>query len=202
MFSRHTYLRHVATILLLALLACGQAVAQTSNMGNDIHEIRGLIYPVSWWDWGKWIVLLCVIFTVMGLLIYWWTRRKNSIRAKTMEQAAYDRLRAAHGFIDQGKAREFSIEASETIREYVEKRFSQHATHQTTEEFLHVVATQSSRLQWAAIFLNDFLQYCDLAKFAKTQLTTEQMEGMYTTAWQFISNCTRTDASLQGDRDK
>jgi len=198
--TRHPH-RPIAALLLLGLLKAEQAVAQaqTPDPGNDIHEIRGLIFPVSWWDWGKWFILGLILLALMGLAIYWWMKRRAAIQAKTIEQAAFDRLQAAREFLEQNKAREFSIETSETIREYIEKRFSMRATNLTTEEFLRHIVSQPGKLQDEVNLLVEFLQLCDLAKFARTQLTTEQMENMYATAWQFITTSSQPAPPATGD---
>ena len=68
-------------------------------------------------------------------------------------------------------ARAFGIEASETIREYIEQRFGIVATQRTTEEFMQsVLAGANSSLAQHRELLSQFLQQCDLVKFAGDSL--------------------------------
>ena len=50
---------------------------------------------------------------------------------------ALERLEAARALMQPGRAREFSIEVSDIVREYIEERFQVMAAHRTTDEFLH-----------------------------------------------------------------
>ena len=84
-------------------------------------------------------------------------------------------------------ARQFSIEVSDAVREYIEQRFHAMAAHRTTHEFLHDLLDSSDAfLSGHRGLLGDFLHQCDLAKFARWILSIEEMETMLQSARTFV----------------
>ncbi len=85
------------------------------------------------------------------------------------------------------KAYQFSIAVSEIVRNYIEQRFQVRAAHRTTDEFLHDLLTHSqTALTVHQPLLADFLEHCDLAKFARWQHSVPQMEAMHQSACTFV----------------
>jgi hypothetical protein len=72
---------------------------------------------------------------------------------------------------------------------YIEARFSLLAANRTTEEFLHdlldAAATPIARHRDA---LEDFLSWCDLAKFARLALTPERADSIVLAARRFVED--------------
>ncbi len=90
---------------------------------------------------------------------------------------ALGRLEAARALMQPGRAREFSIEVSGIVREYIERRFHVMAAHRTTHEFLHdLVLSADPALAAHRDLLGEFLQSCDLAKFGGWNLNIEPDE--------------------------
>ena len=84
-------------------------------------------------------------------------------------------------------AREYSFAVSEITRRYIEARFHERAARRTTQEFLHNLLAQSEGpLAEHREQLADFLHHCDLAKFARWQLSLPEMESMHESARAFI----------------
>jgi hypothetical protein len=76
---------------------------------------------------------------------------------------------------------------SEIVRNYIEQRFQVRAAHRTTQEFLHdLLAESHAALTVHHPLLGEFLEHCDLAKFARWQLSVAQMEAMYQSARTFV----------------
>jgi hypothetical protein len=85
------------------------------------------------------------------------------------------------------KGYQFSIAVSEIVRNYIEQRFQVRAAHRTTQEFLHdLLAESHAALTAHHPLLAEFLEHCDLAKFARWQLSVAQMEAMYQSARTFV----------------
>ena len=85
-------------------------------------------------------------------------------------------------------AREFGIAVSEVIRNYIEKRFATRATQRTTEEFLQALLQGSNEaLSRHRPLLAQFLERCDLVKFAGTSLAATDLESLFQTARGFVS---------------
>jgi hypothetical protein len=152
---------------------------------QDIRDIRGpLAVPTP----GAWLLWLAggAVLAVLAYLVWRWIRRLRSA-PRLAYQVALDRLEKARALMRPETAREFSIEVSEIVRHYIEARFRVHAAHQTTEEFLHdLLEPSDALLAGHRDLLADFLEHCDLAKFARWILSVEEMEGMHASARTFV----------------
>lgn len=161
---------------------------------NDIRDIRGIkAVPSS----EIWMMEAAGVAALAALAYgaYCWYRRVK-LTPKTAEDIALERLEKALRLMQPDTAREFSIEVSETVRSYIEARFKVHATHQTTEEFLHgLVDPSASLLARHQELLGDFLTHCDLAKFARWVLSVEEMQSMHASARTFVQETSRAAES-------
>ena len=109
------------------------------------------------------------------------------MRAKRAFEIAFEALEKAKALMTPEQAEAYSVAVSGIIRTYIEKRFSVKATRHTTYEFMMAVANESrGELAHHHDRLQAFLANCDLAKFARQQLSRKQMEKMHESAWQFV----------------
>jgi HAMP domain-containing protein len=164
-------------------LLLGSALAEAEE---DIRDIRGpKAVPGSW-------VLPAVLAgaIVVALCAYAvWRRRHRGTRRRslTLSEQALERLENARPLMRPATAREFGIAASEVIRNYIEKRFDVIATQRTTEEFLQTLLQSSNEtLARHRSQLEEFLQQCDLVKFAGASLTVTDMESLFRSARGFV----------------
>ncbi len=149
-----------------ALKPAAPAVAQTAAASEDIRDIHGPIsIPYGWR----------------------WYRRHAAERAKLPHEIALERLEKARALMTEPQAREYSFAVSEVTRRYIEARFHERAARRTTEEFLHdLLARTDTPLAAYREQLEDVLHHCDLAKFARWQLSVPDMEAMHASARAFI----------------
>ena len=153
---------------------------------EDIRDIRGPISIPSPWRW-LWLVAGVTIALALLVAAWGWYRRFASAKAKQPYQIALDRLEQARSLMNPQQAREYSFAVSEITREYIERRFGERAARRTTDEFLRDLAYESnSPLAAHQPLLEDFLRYCDLAKFARWEFDVTQMESMHESARTFI----------------
>jgi hypothetical protein len=180
--------------------ALSPSTQSTLAPSEDIRDIRGPIHiPYPW----LWLVYL-IIGIILALALYkvWraWKNRKPVV-VQPPHERALERLQRAAEFIKTHQGREFSIAVSEAVRSYIEEQFQTRAAQKTTEEFLHgLLANPTSPLAPYSELLKDFLQYCDLAKFARWSLSDEDMQRMYESAMKLIQE-TRPDR-LQPEMEK
>jgi len=80
----------------------------------------------------------------------------------------------------------FVIAVSDTLRCYLEERFSFRAPERTTEEFLHELQTTPLLEQMQKESLSDFLLRCDLVKFAKYEPTEVELRSLHTAACHLV----------------
>src|SRR5207302_1278307 len=115
-------------------------------------------------------------------------RRRLRPRPVLPYDLAMQRLVQARRLMVPDKGREFSIAVSEAVREYIEQRFGARAAHRTTEEFLHdLVEEPGTQLLAHQKLLSEFLNHCDLAKFARFFLSGDHMETLYGSARTFVA---------------
>lgn len=186
------YLRAIAarTSLLGAAGMCLMAlpIMVGAAPGDDIRDIRGP-KPVA----SPWVVWALVgggiLLAVLAYVLWRWIKRRRKAPEKTDLEVALGRLEAARALMQPGGARDFSIEVSTVVREYIERRFQVMAAHLTTHEFLHdPVLSAAPGLAAHRELLGEFLQSCDLAKFGGWNLDIDQMSTMLESARRFIQS--------------
>lgn len=166
-----------------AALSAASALAETAE---DIRDIRGpkFIFP-------PWVLPAVVAGTVLlalgGYGIWRWLRRRRRPRVLLPFEVALQRLEEMRALMQPEHAREFSIAVSDVVRRYIEERFAVTATHRTTEEFLHdLLESSHAPLARHRALLSEFLQACDLVKFAGMSLTLQNMESLHHSARAFV----------------
>jgi hypothetical protein len=182
-------------LLLAAHTTFAQAPSDTQSVSppsatiassEDIRDIRGP-KPIA----SPWVIPLLVIAGLLvagsGYAAWRWDRRRRHAVAKLPFEIALERLEQARAFMHPAGGREFSIEVSSIVRDYIESRFLVMAAHRTTDEFLHdLLESADSLLAAHQELLADFLQSCDLAKFGGWSLPQLDMEAMLQGARRFV----------------
>lgn len=154
---------------------------------NDIHDIRGPISIPYVWMLGLYVLGGLVILGGLVVLLMLLLKRDKIVKARPAHEIALEKLKAIRPLMHPDQAREFSFGASEIIREYIEAQFGVLAARHTTEEFLRQLLDKAdSPLVSHRPQLEEFLKYCDLAKFARWQLSERDMDSMYDSARDFI----------------
>lgn len=162
--------------------------AQASSSTDDIRDIRGPVHIGFKWSW-VYYPLLVLALVYAGIWAYFWFKGRKKPRPKMTHEIALERFESAKILIQKEEPREFSIVVSEAVREYIEARFGEKAAHLTTEEFLHKLLTnQNSPLLPFSDSLQDFLNHCDFAKFAKGSLTAGEMKLMLESARSLVEH--------------
>jgi hypothetical protein len=153
---------------------------------DDIRDIRGPkgIFPL-------WMVLAGVAIVILLALVAYllWRRKQRLSPARPLLpfEIALQGLEQIRALMDPAKVREFSIAISDIVRKYIEDAFHLTATHRTTEEFLRDLL-QSSNVSLAAHrnLLAEFLNQCDMAKFAGVSLSRQIIESLHQSARDFV----------------
>jgi hypothetical protein len=180
-------------------LAAPSSAAPSGHSGDDIHDIRGP-KPVD----NGWLVpaiVLAGLLAAGGAYAAWrWHTRRRRAYDKTPLDIARDRLDRARQLLQPGLGREFSIEVSSTVREYIESRFRVMAAHRTTDEFLHDLLESADPVLAAyRALLENFLKSCDLAKFGGGNLSIDNMEALLEGALRFVVESAPPQASAPKD---
>src|SRR6476469_2351681 len=152
----------------------------------DIHEIAP---PVDYSLVPPWVVFvgIAVALALLGL-IAWWIR-KRAQRPKPIRSArdrALDALAQVEREMETLSPYQFSIAASDLLRGYVTEQYQLPVTRQTSFEFLSLLAKSSPFSEDEASLLGDFLQRCDLIKFARYDATPDDSRRLLEEAMQFV----------------
>jgi len=174
----------------LALWWGSGSVAHAQQSG--LRPLRGLRETTFWeanWPW-----LLPVIMLGVGALIglaVWWVRRSPPAGVLSPAEEARVRLGEAADLAGKQDDKGFSVSVSDALRIYLEKRFGLRAPEQTTEEFLQS-AKSSNRLPTKSLeSLAQFLEWCDLAKFAQHAFGDDERRQLLNTARNFVDEAER-----------
>ena len=148
---------------------------------NDIRDVKPPVNLPDWW----WLLCLLLVLIATAIGIYFFIRLKKSPQAPIAQppvpalpawEKAYQELEALRreNLLDKGLYKEFSTRVSDIARQYMENRFNIHAPHMTTEEFLYYLGITGHLNEAQKSALKEFLNSCDMAKFAKYAPTTNE----------------------------
>jgi hypothetical protein len=145
--------------------------------------------PVNYSLVPPWMIFVgsLVILTIIGLAI-WYGRR--FFRKKQVTLSPRERALAALSEIESEVERiapyQFSIRVSNISRRYVVEQFDLPMTRQTSVEFLNAIASAPNFGDEEKALLADFLNRCDLIKFARYEATPEDSRLLLDEARQFV----------------
>ena len=80
----------------------------------------------------------------------------------------------------------FCIAVSDATRLYLEERFDLHAPERTTEEFLKELRRTHHLNADQKLTLGEFLEQCDLVKFARLEPTESELRSLYRIAERLV----------------
>ncbi len=145
--------------------------------------------PVNYSLVPPWMIFVgsLVVLTIIGLAI-WYGRR--FFRKKQVTLSPRERALAALSEIESEVERiapyQFSISVSNILRRYVVEQFDLPMTRQTSVEFLNAIASAPNFGDEEKALLADFLNRCDLIKFARYEATPEDSRLLLDEARQFV----------------
>jgi len=92
----------------------------------------------------------------------------------------------AREWFESGRVQEFYYRLSEIVRAYIERKFDLAAPEMTTEEFLGMLLRQRGALPYNPDRLREFLEACDVVKYAAFHPRLEDAENALRTARAFV----------------
>ena len=166
---------------------------------EDIEDVIEVPKKASfWWEWL--LVVMVIIGIGLGLWLYLRGKRVEKLVRifKPAHELAYERLRALvkEDLVAAGRGKEFYERISNILRHYIEHRFSLKAPERTTEEFLAELAYADILEASDKQRLGEFLEHCDLVKFAKHKPTSEQIQKTFDLVKDFIEKTKSDDRKV------
>ena len=155
-------------------------------LAEEFHDIAP---PVDYSLIPPWLVFVIafVVLSLLGLVVWWFAqRRKSELPPKPPREITLEELEQIRGEIEIMNPYQFSIRVSDILRRYVTQQYGLPATRQTSIEFLTALAKTSSFSTDEKSLLEDFLNRCDLIKFARYEATTSDSELLLQEAIRFV----------------
>jgi len=161
--------------------------SHSAGLTNELHDIKPPVsIPSGWlWVWGA--IGAIALITLLYLAWLYWQKRRALVPPVPVIPAhvrAKQKLEEALAFI--GQPREFCILVSDTIRWYLEERFDFSAPERTTEEFLHELKGTSLLTPDQKSSLGEFLNRCDLVKFARYEPAEPELRDLHASALRLV----------------
>lgn len=155
-------------------------------LAQEFHDITG---PIDYFLLRPWMIFCAVagLILLIGLTTWLIKRWRNRpIAIKTPRQRALDLLSRIETEIDKLTPYQFSIRVSDILRRYVTEQYQLPVTRQTSVEFLNALAAASPFSVDEQTLLGDFLNRCDLIKFARYDATREDSRLLLDEADRFV----------------
>ncbi|HEU0210365.1 MAG TPA: DUF4381 domain-containing protein [Candidatus Udaeobacter sp.] len=153
------------------------------------EELHDITPPVDYSLLPPWLVFVIAFaaLSLLGFLLWSFARRrKPALPPKVPREIALDELEQIRCEIEKMSPYQFSIRVSDILRRYVTQQYGVPATRQTSIEFLTATAKAPSFSADDKSLLEDFLNRCDLIKFAKYEATVSDSELLLEEAIRFV----------------
>jgi Domain of unknown function (DUF4381) len=155
-------------------------------LAEEFHDIAP---PVDYSLIPPWLVFVVafVVLSLLGLVVWWFVqRRKPELPPEMPREIALGELEQIRREVEKMGPYQFSIRVSDILRRYVTQQYGLPATRQTSIEFLTAAAKAPSFSSDEKSLLEDFLNRCDLIKFAKYEATASDSELLLEEAIRFV----------------
>ncbi|MEW5767183.1 MAG: BatD family protein [bacterium] len=168
-----------------------EGVKPSIDNKDDIRDIKSpLSIPYSRLFYLVLASILLVIGGAIGGYLFYQRRKVREVVSaplRSPEEIAYERLKNLNGsnLLAEGKLKKYYIILSETIRAYLEAKFEIPVLDRTTNE-LYEEMRQAELDQSFCHKVKDFLEQCDLVKFAKYRPTRVTIEADFETGWSIV----------------
>lgn len=164
-----------------------QATNITQIGTNELRDIRPPVAIPSGWEWLWWVAGALIIALLCYLLWRWLRKRQALAQVVPVVPPHVRALRSLEDALGQiGDARTFCIMVSDTIRFYLEERFAFRAPERTTEEFLYELQATNLLTDAQKLSLGDFLERCDLVKFARYEPVETELRDLHASAVRLV----------------
>ena len=163
------------SILLMSILAA-----------EEFHDIAP---PVDYSLIPPWLIFVGTFFAlaITGLVVWLIAQKRKRPRPPQLPRdRALEALEQMRDQIDRLNPYQFSIRVSDILRRYVTEQHGLPVTRQTSMEFLNALAKRPQFSSDEKLLLEDFLNRCDLIKFARHEATAADSRLLLEEATRFV----------------
>ena len=157
----------------------------------QLPEIRDIAAPVDIFPWPLWMVLVAifVLTLFLGLIAFGivrYLRRRPAGPPPSPRNIAMRELESLRSQVPTLDPYVFSVKVSDVLRTFVEAQYGLMATHQTSPEFLASLAESREFSDKDRELLAQFLERCDLIKFAHIEASSADSAILHERAVAFV----------------
>ncbi|HEY2103770.1 MAG TPA: DUF4381 family protein [Chthoniobacterales bacterium] len=163
-------------------------------LAQVFHDISP---PVDYWLVAPWLVFVgCVIVLLLIGLLVFYARKffRKPQPERSPRDRALDALDQIESVMETTPPYQFSIRVSDILRRFVLEQFDLPMTKQTSVEFLNTISSSAKFGEDDKTLLADFLNRCDLIKFARYEATNEESRLLLEEARRFVKGGTLVPA--------
>src|SRR6266568_6423743 len=153
------------------------------------EELHDIAPPVDYSLIPPWLVFAGTFFAlaIIGLVVWLIEqRRKQPQPPQLPRDRALAALEWMQDQIERLNPYQFSIRVSDILRRYVTEQHGLPVTRQTSVEFLNALTKTSQFSSDEKSLLEDFLNRCDLIKFARYEATSADSQLLLEEATRFV----------------
>jgi hypothetical protein len=163
---------------------------------NSLHDIKPPVVIPNGWTWAAWAgAALLAAALACWAWRYWRKKKLETAAVPAIPAHVRARQRLAEALSLIGQPKEFCIAVSDTVRWYLEERFEFHAPERTTEEFLGELRQTDLLTPDQKDSLVEFLNQCDLAKFARYEPGEAELRALHASALRLVEETEPEPAS-------
>jgi hypothetical protein len=154
----------------------------------EIKDIPGVL-DIPWLTPWQIALLAAAGVAVLALLLWWLLKRaprRPAAPPPTPRQIALGELARLREQVATLDAYAFSIAVSGVLRAFIEGQFHLRALEQTSPEFLASLAEAPPFSSEDKQLLADFLEHCDMIKFARVEAGPEASRALLESASAFV----------------
>jgi hypothetical protein len=168
-----------------------RSVLTTQDAVTSPRDITGTLEPrieKSPWKIATLVAIAVLLLAALIFAIIAYRRRAKHVPPVLPEVWALRELAALNidAWLAEGRAREFYYRISEVVRGYVERQFGLAAPDMTTEEFLETLLRNRRAIPYDTHKLGEFLQKCDMVKYAAVSPQRPDAEDAVGAARSFV----------------
>lgn len=155
-------------------------------LAQEFHDIAP---PVEYSLIPRWLIFVgaAAALLLIGWIVWLIRNRKRAPKpVETPRSRALRLLEHAEAEIERLTPYAFSIRVSDILRQYVTEQYHLPLTRQTSVEFLNALSRSSEFSEEDKMLLDDFLNRCDLIKFARYDATQADSRNLLEEAMRFV----------------
>lgn len=190
-----------ASSLMLPLAAVLGPAPTPMPLSDGRPDIRSIVPPQPFYvgGGGFWLLIAGVcVGLVLAILWFLLRRKKPAGPVLTPRQIAAKRLLELDAQMDKLDARAFGGAVADVLREFIGAQYGLHPERQTSEEFLASITGSRAFSTVEHTLLTEFLDGCDLLKFARADATMDGKRRLLRQATDFLEDSAEPEPATAG----